>query len=128
LYCVYPKSRNLCHDAPHPGISLDNFDSVLYRFKGLTEARHEPIEQFEQAYVKPETSFTRSTMTAERGNLLNRCILVLGDNDSVGLAAALTGLAVTGIINNFHSYVNQDYLLDTIRHDVKPAMSLPKHP
>ncbi len=64
------------------------------QFKEIIQERPEPIQQYDQAYVTPETTISRVLMLEERGDLRNRRILVMGaEDDLTGLAVALTGLA-----------------------------------
>ncbi|MFN8532842.1 MAG: bis-aminopropyl spermidine synthase family protein [Dehalococcoidia bacterium] len=62
------------------------------RFEALEAGRPQPIETYDQAFVTTDTVFARLAAFADRGDLAGRDLLVLGDDDLMGLAAALTGL------------------------------------
>lgn len=68
------------------------FQKVYRQFLKLTSDRPAPIQQYDQGYVTPETTIARLVIADERNDLKNRRIVVLGDDDLVSLALALTGL------------------------------------
>ncbi len=82
-----------CPTCDGRGISLSDYGRALARFEEIARERPEPVEEFDQAYVTAATTMARVATMADRGDLHNRRLLVLGDDDLVGLAAALTGLA-----------------------------------
>jgi len=49
-------------------------------------------EEFDQWFMTPEHALHRIGFIHARGDLLNRRILIIGDDDLVGIAAAITGL------------------------------------
>lgn len=54
--------------------------------------RPEAIQDFDQGYVTPESTLARVALAWNWGDLEGKEVLVLGDDDLTGLAAALTGL------------------------------------
>lgn len=89
---ILPRTLHRCSSCEGRGISLQAFDHALRRFVDMAGDRPVPIENFDQAYVTAETTLARVALMAERGDLAGKRLLVLGDDDLVGIAAALTGL------------------------------------
>lgn len=48
-------------------------------------------EEFDQWFMTPEHALHRIGFIHARGDLLNKRILIIGDDDLVGIAAAITG-------------------------------------
>lgn len=87
-----PRRRYRCRPCGGRGISLNRLKQPLERFRQLAASRPDPVPEFDQAYVTPETTMARLALMADRGDLEGKDLLVLGDDDLMGLAAALTGL------------------------------------
>ncbi|HCD71546.1 MAG: N4-bis(aminopropyl)spermidine synthase [Thermovirga sp.] len=62
------------------------------KFLELHVERPEAIRQYDQAYVTPETTFSRIALADSRGDIRNKDVIVLGDDDMVALALAITRL------------------------------------
>ncbi|GGM95286.1 N(4)-bis(aminopropyl)spermidine synthase [Thermus composti] len=62
------------------------------RFLAWTQRRPPAIQDYDQGYVTPESTLARVALAWAWGDLEAKEILVLGDDDLTGLAAALTGL------------------------------------
>lgn len=62
------------------------------RFLAWAKERPEAIQDFDQGYVTPESTLARVALAWNWGDLGGKEVLVLGDDDLTGLAAALTGL------------------------------------
>jgi predicted methyltransferase len=54
--------------------------------------RPKATPDFDQGYVTPETTVLRLALMAQQGDLVGRDLLLLGDDDLTGIAAALSGL------------------------------------
>ncbi len=89
---VSPRTLHRCQSCDGRGISLGGFRDALTRLERIALARPQPIEEFDQAFVTTTTTMTRVAVMADRGDLQGRRLLILGDDDLVGIAAALTGL------------------------------------
>ena len=81
---------------PHCGgrgldLGQEPLRQLLRRFDELSRGRPEAIQEYDQGYVTPETAVARVAMMWARGDLEGKRLVVLGDDDLVGLAAALTG-------------------------------------
>jgi N4-bis(aminopropyl)spermidine synthase len=68
------------------------FDRVLADFQDIVAMRPKATPDFDQGYVTPETTVRRLALMAQQGDLVGRDILLLGDDDLTGIAAALSGL------------------------------------
>ncbi len=68
------------------------FDDVARIFYKITERRPLPVEDYDQGYISPEDVLKRVAFMYERGDLVASEILVIGDDDLLSIAAALTGL------------------------------------
>lgn len=86
------RALHRCPACEGRGVSLDAFSTSLARFEQIAENRPTPLEQYDQAYVTPSTTLARVAIMADRGDLVGRRLLVLGDDDLVGIAAAMSGL------------------------------------
>ncbi len=63
------------------------------QFSEIARERPVPVQEYDQAYVTPETTVARVLFLDERGDLRRRRILVMGaEDDLTGLAIAMTGL------------------------------------
>lgn len=124
---LHPRRRYRCRPCQGRGISLGRFSRPLERFRRLAEGRPEPVMQFDQAYVTPDTTMARLAFMADRGDLEGRDLLVLGDDDLMGLAAALTGLPRKVVVLEIDARLNQfmetaasseGLSLDVVTHDL----------
>ena len=84
---------HLCPTCKGRTIVLDDSLKRPYeKFLELHQERPEAIRQYDQAYVTPETTFARISLADGRGDIRGRDIIVLGDDDMVALALAITKL------------------------------------
>ncbi len=74
------------------GLELSPFRELAQKFHDLAQNRPEASQEFDQGYVTEETTVARIALAYARGDLAGKEILVLGDDDLVSLAAALTRL------------------------------------
>ncbi len=102
-----PRRRYRCRPCQGKGISLGRFSQPLERFQRLAAGRPEPVMEFDQAYVTPDTTIARLAFMADRGDLEGKDLLVLGDDDLMGLAAALTGLPRRVVVLEIDPRLNQ---------------------
>lgn len=89
---IYPYKRYICDRCNGRTITIDAFKEVYDEFLRIQENRPEALHRYDQGYVTPETTLARVAFADMRGDLRNREIIVLGDDDLVGLALALTRL------------------------------------
>jgi len=88
---IAPRQIHRCFHCHGRGVGLENLRELLRRFKEVTALRPEPILQYDQGYVTPETTVSRIALMLDRGDLEGKRLLVLGDDDLVSLAAGLSG-------------------------------------
>jgi len=70
-----------------------DFSAVLEKFRGLWQEAPPPTTEYFQEPMLPEDLCRRLEWMWERGDLFDRSILVLGDDDLFSLGVGLTGLA-----------------------------------
>ena len=81
-----------CPHCQGRGISLEDFEDVLKEFKKIAENRPEAIQQYDQGYVLPEVTVSRVALMANKMDIQNKKLLVIGDDDLTSIAAGLSGL------------------------------------
>lgn len=86
----YPKA--VCVQCQGTGIHLTGFSELQRRFAAIASERPEPVAEYDQGYLTVESSIRRVLAMAGRGDLSGKSLLVLGDDDLISIAAALTGL------------------------------------
>lgn len=74
------------------GIEIGLLRDLVAAFMRVAAHRPEASQEFDQGYVTEETTIARIAMMWARGDLEGKDLLVLGDDDLVSVAAALTGL------------------------------------
>lgn len=110
------RRRYRCRSCEGRSISLGRFRRALERFEVLAAERPEPVPEFDQAYVTPETTMARLALMADRGDLAGKDLLVLGDDDLMGLGAALTGLPKRVVVVEIDSRLT-DFMSEAARVD-----------
>jgi len=90
-------------------IPHDNNFVTLY--KKILEKRPLPAEQYDQTSITAEDAIIRVGFINERGDLLNKELLMIGDFDCLSIVAALTGLpkrvVVLDVDTRLINYINQ---------------------
>jgi len=93
---IVPAQELRCPHCRGRGLFLEPFRELAQKFHELAQNRPEASQEFDQGYVTEETTVARIALLFARGDLAGKEILVLGDDDLVSLAAALTGLPKKG--------------------------------
>ena len=88
---IPPHRRLECTWCRGKAVHVEGYMKVLREFKKLALERPRPLREYDQGYVTEESTVARVVLMAARGDLEGKRILVLGDDDLVGLALALTG-------------------------------------
>ncbi len=65
---------------------------LVERFTALLEGRPLPVEEYDQGYIAPGDVLLRAGFMLERGDVAGKRILLIGDDDMLGVALALTAL------------------------------------
>ncbi|MCS6802832.1 MAG: bis-aminopropyl spermidine synthase family protein [Chloroflexota bacterium] len=89
------------------GVSDEQLAEARRRFDAIAEGRPRPIAVYDQAYVTTDTVFARLAAFADRGDLAGRDLIVLGDDDLIGIAAALTGLPNRVVVVEIDERLNE---------------------
>ncbi len=120
------------------GISLQKLSSLKEKFKEIAASRPPAIIQYDQGYVTEETAISRIAHLAQRGDLENKEIIFLGDDDLVSIVAALSGwpkrVVVLEIDERLIGFIQKQsqkhgLKIETYQHDLKyklPAELLQK--
>ena len=92
---------------------------VIKDFIEIQKNRPQPIQEYDQGYVTPETTLARVAYMYYRGDLKGKDIIMLGDDDLVSIAIGLTHyarrIAVIDIdtrLTDFISKVSDEYGLN----------------
>jgi hypothetical protein len=62
------------------------------RFRELTEERPLPVAEYDQGFMRPEDAVARVAFMHRMGDVADREIVLIGDDDLVSVALAVTGL------------------------------------
>jgi len=120
-----PLSNAVCSACTGKGYNLPSKASgLLARYKEILKGRPEPNEEYDQQCITPENILVRAAFMDERGDIADREILIIGDDDMLSLALALTGLPkrvvvleVDTKINEFINKMAKEHNLPVSAHD-----------
>ncbi|SMP09302.1 hypothetical protein SAMN06265339_0710 [Desulfurobacterium pacificum] len=85
-------ASHVCPRCKGRGVVIDNLREAYEKFLKIQEERPPAIHQFDQGYVTPENTFARVALADSRGDLRGKKVVVLGDDDLMSIALALSGL------------------------------------
>jgi len=88
---IAPARELRCGRCGGRGLELGPVAKIADRFKEIANSRPAAIQTYDQGYVTDESTLYRVAFMWARGDLAGKELLVLGDDDLVSLAAALTG-------------------------------------
>ncbi len=100
-----------CRECEGTGFEINEFFSkVLEKYREIAAKRPEAIEMYDQGFISPEGVIRRVEFIYERGDLNGR-IFVVGDDDLLSIASALTGMpdkvAVIDIDERLIDFINR---------------------
>lgn len=112
--------------------SLNNFDNLLAKIQDYMSLRPQPLTEIDQAYGKPITALRRALLMLQNGDIENREVLLLGDDDFTSLAiaslnvqASITVLDIDErlleIINNISA--KENYNIKCIKADLRKPIT-----
>ncbi|MCR4428185.1 MAG: bis-aminopropyl spermidine synthase family protein [Caldiserica bacterium] len=73
-------------------IANGQFSGLLEEFQRISQGRPRAVSDYDQGYILPSDTVSRALFLYSRGDLEDREIIFLGDDDLTSLACALTGL------------------------------------
>lgn len=129
---IEPLVISRCKACHGRGIDLSQFSELLERFTELVEGRPDAIVEYDQGYVTPETTVSRIALLAQKGDIQNKDLLILGDDDLTSIAAALSGMprrvAVVEIDERIVDFINrvaqkENLNIETINLDLRKPLS-----
>jgi predicted methyltransferase len=89
---VAPIREAACASCEGRGVDFRQmFGAAADRFVTICQNRPEAIQDYDQGYVTETTTLARIAFVWQRGDLEGKEIIVLGDDDLMSVAAALTG-------------------------------------
>ncbi len=129
---IQPFVSHRCPTCGGRGVVIDeSLKPAFEKFLKIQENRPPAIHQYDQGYVTPENTFARVALADDRGDLRGKRVCVLGDDDLMSIALALTGLpAKVTILEiderlvNFIKEVSDEYNLniDARVHDLRQPL------
>ncbi len=92
-YGIVPAVSHVCPTCNGRGIVINGkLEEAFKVFLKVQENRPKAVHEYDQGYVTPENSFARIAMADEKGDIRGKEVIVLGDDDLMSLALALTKL------------------------------------
>lgn len=89
---ISPIIISTCPNCEGRGLSLSKLSELLAKFREVVKGRPEAIVEYDQGYVTPETTVSRIALLAQKGDIQEKELLILGDDDLTSIAAALSGM------------------------------------
>ena len=80
-----------CEECGGRGYKRDPFN-ILKNFKEIIRDRPKPIKIYDQGHISPEDIMRRVSFIYERGDLESSQIIIIGDDDLLGIALGLTNM------------------------------------
>jgi N4-bis(aminopropyl)spermidine synthase len=81
-----------CHVCGGSGVELDQFAAARREFEPVIAGRPPAISRYDQGALTADSVFERLALMYGQGDVAQKKILLLGDDDLLSLALALTGL------------------------------------
>ncbi len=109
---IQAEKEFICKNCDGTGIALGEvFSDAMNRFRKIFENRPSETAEFDQGVVPPEVSFRRTAFVYTRGDLENKKLLFLGDDDLTSIAMMLTGfpeeIKVIEVDERIVNYINK---------------------
>lgn len=130
---IAPAREAVCEACEGRGVDFRKlFREAARRFYTICQNRPEAIQDYDQGYVTEATTLARIAFAWQRGDLESKDIIVLGDDDLMSVAAALTGapkrvLALDideRLVNFIKEVAEREGLtnLQAVRHDLREPL------
>ncbi len=82
--------RLRCKCCEGRGISIDSLKDVYEKYMEIQRDRPEPIREYDQGYITPTSAIARVAFAMENNDIQNKDVIILGDDDLLSIAIALT--------------------------------------
>lgn len=122
-----------CNKCAGRTISSANYKAAFNKFIKIQKDRPIPKIEYDQGYITPESLFAKIALADSKGDLGNKQILILGDDDLLSIALALTKLPAQIIVLeidtrliDFISKISNKFKLKIETHQKDLAESFPK--
>jgi len=89
---LHPVEDISCFDCGGRGISLERFSDIKKKFLKIQKRRPKPLRRFDQGYVTPITTLFRFALAYERGDIVGKDIIILGDDDLISIVLGISSL------------------------------------
>lgn len=128
---IPPFQEHPCPTCLGRGIALGPVAEIAPRFAALARQRPEAIQDYDQGYITEESALARVALMGWKGDLVGKELLVLGDDDLVSLAAALTRwpkrVVVLEIDERLIDFLREaareeGVALEAVRHDLREPL------
>jgi predicted methyltransferase len=84
--------NSICPSCSGTGIDLKPWEKLLSEFKETTKGRPEPLLEYDQGYLTPESTISRIAFADSKGDVRGKSIIILGDDDLLSIAFGLSRL------------------------------------
>lgn len=130
---VFPVRKATCGACEGRGIQTnDLLGGITEKFTRICQHRPPARKEYNQGFITPEATLARVAFLWEREDLEAKAIIILGDDDLMGVAAALTGVpqqvVVLEIDDRLVKFINQIAQqeglenLQAVRYDLREAL------
>ncbi len=129
---ITPFSSHRCPTCRGKGVVIDGQLKKAYEtFVEIQKDRPSAAHEFDQGYITPENTFFRVALADDRGDLREKDVIVLGDDDLMSVALALSGfprkvtiLEIDERLVSFIKEVSEKYNLniDARVHDLREPL------
>ncbi len=129
---VQPALELLCSRCQGTGVELGPMAAVANAFSQIAADRPQALQKYDQGFVNEAGTLSRAAFMWSKGDLAGRRIIVLGDDDLLSLAIALTGAAQRVValdidprIVGFLADVARQHRLslEVVQHDLRRPLS-----
>eukprot|EP01100_Stratorugosa_tubuloviscum_P002949 TRINITY_DN16_c1_g1_i1.p1 TRINITY_DN16_c1_g1~~TRINITY_DN16_c1_g1_i1.p1 ORF type:complete len:444 (+),score=175.93 TRINITY_DN16_c1_g1_i1:54-1385(+) len=121
-----------CHNCKGRGYTINSNAEFVNLYKKVLENRPPPSQDYNQQFITPENIIARVAFMDERGDVAGKDILVIGDDDMISIALALTRLPrrvvvleVDTRVNSFVNSIAKEYNLNIEAYNFDVRLAFP---
>ncbi|RLG58311.1 MAG: putative methyltransferase [Candidatus Hydrothermarchaeota archaeon] len=120
-----------CKHCNGRGYSKDYFEDVLNKFVEITKERPLPIADYDQGFIIPTDLALKASFMYQRGDIVNKEILVLGDDDLYSIFLGLTKLPKRVVVLDIDERIidfvnkvaeNENLRIEAIKQDLSKGL------